>query len=349
MRSDKKIELWGTYPPPIGGVSIHVKRLITYLNEIQCVYLKNFRGAPVNNVKYIANVTSALREFFCLLFVPKKLIHLHSNNFKAFVLIYFLGFRHYVGITLHNKNLSKIHSGVKCLFLRLFFKRLNFIILNDPQYATFIQNKFNIPASKLNILPAFLPPLPDERLGLPNEILQFRQRYSYLISANAFKLRYENSVDIYGFDFLIELICRLKNKEINVGLLFCLPQIGDLEYFKKCQEKIKVLGLEKRIMIVQNVNLNGFEMWEISDLFVRPTTTDIEAISVKEALCCGVPVVASDVCTRPKEAILYKSGDFNDFFNKVYQCYLESPIVLKKEEGSLSPVKEILKIYNQFK
>ena len=47
------IEIWGTYPPPIGGVSIHVKRLFERLLETDLkddIILKNFHGkCPYNS------------------------------------------------------------------------------------------------------------------------------------------------------------------------------------------------------------------------------------------------------------------------------------------------------------
>ena len=54
--------------------------------------------------------------------------------------------------------------------------------------------------SNFHVLPAFLPPNKSEYLGLSEDILLFRKQHSFLLSANAYKLRYENGIDIYGFD-----------------------------------------------------------------------------------------------------------------------------------------------------
>lgn len=348
---ERMIELWGSYPPPIGGVSIHIKRLIAYLNQRRKVYLKNFKGTPIADLDYVVNVSSVWKEFFLLVVTRKKLIHLHTNNMSAFVLIFFLGFRHRIGITLHNKNLGNLNSCWKRIFLHRFLNRMSFIILNDPQYKECLKEKYKINDLKFHILPAFLPPLGNERKGISDVIQAFRDSHSYLISANAFKLRYENSVDIYGFDSLIELVNYLKQKGINVGLMFCLPQIGDYGYYKICLDKIKRMKLSDNIMIIQDTQLNGFEIWEISHLFVRPTTTDIEGVSIKEALCCNVPVVATDVCVRPPEVLLYKSNDNSDLFKKVDQCYEDHlagrRLDLKFNEGE-NTVERILKIYDNF-
>jgi glycosyltransferase involved in cell wall biosynthesis len=45
------------------------------------------------------------------------------------------------------------------------------------------------------------------------------------------------------------------------------------------------------------------------DVFVRPTLADGDAISVREALALGRPVVASDVGARPAGVRLFPAGD----------------------------------------
>ena len=41
------------------------------------------------------------------------------------------------------------------------------------------------------------------------------------------------------------------------------------------------------------------------DLFVRPTLSDGASVSIEEALWANIPVVASNVCQRPAQVMLY--------------------------------------------
>lgn len=66
-----------------------------------------------------------------------------------------------------------------------------------------------------------------EYSGLSDNVLVFREKCDYLISANTFRLVIEDGVDLYGLDLLIELIYDLRKDGINAGLLFCLPEIGN--------------------------------------------------------------------------------------------------------------------------
>ena len=57
MNSINIINILGVYPPPLGGVSIHVKRLIHGLNKYRLIFLINY-GSKVKGFEYIENIHS---------------------------------------------------------------------------------------------------------------------------------------------------------------------------------------------------------------------------------------------------------------------------------------------------
>ena len=343
-----KIEIWGTYPPPIGGVTVHLYRLIHNLQKYDSgIVMKNF-GDGKTDCPYVQTVENKWWEFFRLLFVSPKVIHIHSNNIKVFLLFLLFGSRHKIGITIHNKNLVKVRSRIQKYIICRFLGKASFIILNDIDYKSALISSFHCNDTKIYILPAFIPPIETEYKGLDDDILVFRKKHQFLISANAYKLRLEDGIDVYGLDLLIRLVGELKRRKIDVGLIFCLPTIGNLEYYQKCLSVIEEQGLHNDIFIVQRALTNGFEVWKLSDLFIRPTFTDIEGLSVKEALFCGTPAIASDVCKRPLEAIIFKNRDFNDLLSKVLEVLNNN-----NKEFTVIPnddtIKSILNIYNSIR
>ena len=345
-----KIELWGTYPPPIGGVTIHILRLIHNLHKLDPrIILKDF-GGGTSKYSYVVPVKKKCWEFCKLLFLPTKIIHLHSNNVNAFLLLLLLGWNHRIGITIHNKNLVKVKSVWKKIIITHFLQKASFIILNDESYKKMLIECFHCKEERMHILPAFLPPVEIEYQGLSEDIISFRAQHEFLISANASKLRLDNGVDVYGIDLLIRLISDLKMSGIDVGLIFCLPIIGDSVYYKKCIANIEKQQLQDNVLIVQKYLPNGFEVWQLSDLFIRPTSTDIEGLSVKEALYCGTPAIASDVCKRPEETILFKNRNYEDLFEKVMEQYHQKGHNQRENiivDGNLP--RKILDIYNSIK
>jgi glycosyltransferase involved in cell wall biosynthesis len=52
-------------------------------------------------------------------------------------------------------------------------------------------------------------------------------------------------------------------------------------------------------------------------VFVRPTYTDGDSISVREALALRIPVVASDAAYRPQGVLRFVKGNVHDFVEKL--------------------------------
>lgn len=340
-----KKEIWGFYPPPVGGISIYCKRLIEKLNAKETgIVMRNFAGSR-SGCDYVVDVKIRILEFLKLLFVPKRLIHAQFTNFYMLMLLNFCGWRHEIVITLHNRRLVMLDGWKRRIVCRL-LKRVRYIIYNDPAYTPLLSEKFSIDVSKVVILPTYIPPADNEMKGLTHDIKGLVARHEYTLSANANRI-IKNEVfgDLYGIDQLIGLMDRLVNgQKLNAGMLFCISEVFNQDYFDECKKRIDSLGLAGYFHFIVQSPANGFEVWAATDLFLRPTMSDMEGVSVKEALQSGTPVVASDVCTRPKEAVLYEAGNVDSLYEKVL------PLLLGKERVSYVPdvdvVNEILSLYS---
>jgi len=55
----------------------------------------------------------------------------------------------------------------------------------------------------------------------------------------------------------------------------------------------------------------------VSDIYLRPTSTDGDAVAVRESLSLGTPVVASDIVSRPAGVNLFHHRDQSAFFETV--------------------------------
>lgn len=309
------VEIWGSYPPPAGGVSIHIKRLLSALKGYPhiCVKLKDFSGRrPVIASSNMSVVRNRYLEFVRLLFCPEKLIHIHAQNTLAWICLFFFGWRHKFILTLHNQDLRNSKPRILEFFIGLFLKGVESIILNDSGYKNFLLKKYGLEETNLKISSAFISPSKDEFLGVPQPILEFRQKKKVLLSATAWKLRKDKSIDVYGIDLLIKLVKKLRNQGVDAGLILCIPIIEDRAYYESLVNKIRALGIEESIMILNEYIPNAFEIWGISDVFIRPTSTDMEGLSIKESLWMGTPVVASDVCVRPREVFIFKNRELKD-------------------------------------
>lgn len=313
-----KVEIWGVYPPPIGGISVYCKRLTDAVhNTVSSVVLKNFAGSR-SDCPYVKDVKLPIWEFIKLPFRKKMIIHLQLCNVWFLIAFYLTGWRHDVVITLHNRKLLLL-NGWKEKMIRRFLLRARSIIFNDPRFTDLLHDKYGIDRAVMTVLPTYIPSSESEKRGIPDEIESFCSRHHHTFSTNAHKVILNNWGDVYGIDQIIGMMDILVHRHgLDVGMVFLIGSVGDNDYYQKCLKRIEELGLGDNFLFVVGSDVNGFEVWERTDLFVRATKTDMEGISVKESLQYGTPVVASDVCTRPVEAILYKDGDVEDLSQKCY-------------------------------
>ena len=77
-------------------------------------------------------------------------------------------------------------------------------------------------------------------------------------------------------------------------------------------------GLEDNVYLAGDLNHElCLELMARSDAYVRPTYRDGDSISVREAISLGVPVVASNVGTRPEGTLLFPAGNVDGLMQQL--------------------------------
>jgi glycosyltransferase involved in cell wall biosynthesis len=165
--------------------------------------------------------------------------------------------------------------------------------------------ELGVEANKVQIAPAFLP-IEASDVSLPVDIETWLQQHSPLISATMF-FRPE-----YGFEVLLQALPLLKARYPQIG---CFVMGSGEEQAEALVERSESKGA---------IYLGGDLDHELclalmarSSVFVRPTFQDGDSISVREAMSLGVPVVASNVGTRPEGVTLFNAGDVDGLVNAV--------------------------------
>ena len=79
---------------------------------------------------------------------------------------------------------------------------------------------------------------------------------------------------------------------------------------------MKKKGVAEQVYILHG-NKELWPLFQRVDLFVRPTLSDGDSVSVREALYFNLPVVASDAVERPMGVHCFKQGDSQDFTETV--------------------------------
>jgi len=305
-----KIRYIGLLPPPIGGVTIHNSRLFQWLQRTDDVSVKmtvlNNVEAEENDVEQVGN------KFFWLLKrllfgFKEDIIHYQASNIYG---LFFL-----VLVKKIHKNFKLVWSiqgeHIVTIVKNSFFKGM---IYNIDKIIVANQNieddlySIGMKASNVTLISPFLMPLIEEN---PNLLSKYRQKNMKILIFNAYRLEItKNGDDIYGFKTLINSFNKVNADTI---LILLIPSMNreEKEYFQK---ELNKLALDKRARIIhiQDEKNYGWQYISQSDIFIRPTITDGDAVSVKEALCFKIPAVVSDCTYRPNEAIQFKTNDSDD-------------------------------------
>jgi len=304
----------GEVPPPIGGISIHVQRLIHSLKredvDVEFARLR-YREAGLKGILlYIKSIKKILSRS------TGNLIHYQMNNWIEGTLIYMLLciVRKSMIYTVHSFRYEEF-SLAKRICMQLCTRTKIRFIAPGPEVKNDMCNKGFIERN-IYIHDTYLDPTSDERnSSIPSVIDRFvkSNKEQKVVLGNAYKLVLtKDGIDLYGLDMCIELIERNE----DLCLLFYLGQIGDIDYYNQCLRHINEAGLSHRILIYTG-GTSLIPAFRIADVFVRPTLTDSFGISVAEAISCKIPAVASNVCNRAEGAILFESRDSESFSSAV--------------------------------
>ncbi len=319
-----KIGLIGSCPPPYGGVTVHIQRLMKKLDDYSIDYvlydiLGGQRDQKDHHIIHIHHPKLWILKYFFS--GTTEIIHNHTTDWRGQVLVGLMGFLGKKTIsTLHSERLVKSwkdYNVIKRKIIQIALQSTTSLIVVNANIRDFCLS-LGVDPERVFLIPAFIPPETKEKElhEIPREISNFIDTHDPVISANAFKIKFFKNEDVYGIDLCIELCSRLKQNRDTVGFVFFLPQIGDVHYFSDLQQRLIDLHLQDNFLFVTQP-LPFYPLLLKSRVFIRPTNTDGDAISLREALYFGVPSVASDVVIRPEGTILFKNRNIDDLTAKV--------------------------------
>jgi glycogen(starch) synthase len=303
-----KVLLVGPFPPPHGGVSVHVLTLQRLLEEsgIPCRVLNISPGAAKSD-RYIS-IRGPLHFMFLLARYSlggwSLHVHINGHNLKSWLVALAAGC---VGVTGLRAMLT-IHSGMAPAYLntRPFGRLLAWAAAKFYRHIIAVNLEIkdvlcslSVPEARIEIMPAFLPG-PAVALELPADFESWSQGRHPVISTALF-FRPE-----YGFGLLVQAMSELRQKHPGLGCVV----MGDSESRPE--------ALPAHMFATGDVTHEScLAVIARSDIFVRPTFSDGDAISVREAIALGTPVVASDVVSRPAGTLCFRTGDARDLVSKI--------------------------------
>lgn len=296
---DKGLVLVGPWPPPRGGVSTHIYRSIAYLNShnkaVGLVSTTVLPEAEGLTFKALVNKKSLTSWIKALWHTRGCRLVMHGSHGKAVCLAALATvFRSDVTVYVHNPRWLASAAGSSAsrwllgLAVRLGVKFI--CVSSECAHLLSVAN----PDARFDVLPAFLPPMACE--------LRRSARPASLKGEVIIGWCGRISDRVYGFDRLVGCLSALVAGGVDGHALVAAPDADESSIHNICRK----YGLEGRLTLVPSSE--SFAAWlDCIDVFLRPTRTDGDAISVREAIWRRVPVVASDVAKRPKQCRLFEA------------------------------------------
>jgi len=322
-RSGKKVLIIGKLPLPIGGVRIHVQRLIQDLDK---------RG-------YTDFIFHDLdRNPFWKVFTETGkygAVHLHTSNpwFQLAMSLYCQFLQVPLIITYHS-NIGRYN------FTRNMAESMSVVIADIP----IVQNKESlIKTKKLNakviLMSTFIPPVYINPLNdvIRQQILDLKKQYRYLFCTNAWNVTFDTQGrEIYGISELMDCIS-LNNQSV---LIISDPSGNYQRYIKKLRTTLPV-----NVFWISE----SHDFWNIlehSHAFVRNTITDGTSLSIQEALRCDTVVFALDSVSRSPACHLYHDLRCFDL-EKELEIILKRPVKAAQKPFFSGTVDDLIKLYKR--
>ena len=343
------IGLVGTYPPPFGGVSIHIKALKRFLEKrgVKCMV---YNTGKIKNLSDsgIVNVYSLKELLGKLILSPVSLLHVHGGvdlyrRLIVFLIIKRLRRKRFI-VTIHSGGIVKdleYRSKIARQLIRFLFMESDHIICVSNKISESLF-ALGIPQTRCSIIPAFSIEEDLPTVTFSSELNDFITRHHPLMSSLGY-----NFEKYYGYELAIKALQKLRSAFPNIGLII---MGGDKEE-ESYTSLIESFDRES----LQNVFFTGglehdctLNVIKKSDVFLRPTYHDGDSISVREAIALGIPVVASDAEVRPKEVFLFKKGDENDLSMQISKI-LPKGVVAKYREKQITNEANLLDIHEIYR
>ncbi|MCV6590365.1 MAG: glycosyltransferase [Marinobacterium sp.] len=297
---ESDVDIIGPYPPPFGGVSLHIYRILPFLKKAGVGFrVFNQYDYESLNDGVIATKKSYLWWLKYIFSKKSKVVHIH--HFTDIHFPYLLA----LSLFSRSKRVITIHHGKMLRYGKARWKMTVFIIKAARLSKVLIvqeelqQRLQGAGVKNVEWLPVYVPPQVTEPKLLKGD-------YDYNVVFNVGMPIGPRVIYVYSIDYFFQLAKDFP----DIGFHFFLGDEGNKEETERYlseqkSDNVSVYYLEQMV-----------EYLASADVFIRPNRVDGYGISVQEAMDLNIPAIASDVCARAPGAQLYDGSSYE----KLKEC-----------------------------
>lgn len=198
------------------------------------------------------------------------------------------------------------YRGARRWLVRFILTRPQLLVACTDEIATALRN-VGVRESRITTVSNALPVRLDPRAEqvLPAAVGDFADRHAPLVASIS------GWYDYYGSQDLVKAVRQLRVSHPRLGLVLMVKGGGDADFRAELLDVLADDDLRDAVLVREDERA-VFPILRRADAFVRTPHHEGDAISVREALAVGTPVVASDVGFRPGGVVRYRPADSVD-------------------------------------
>ena len=298
----------GPYPPPEGGITRNMLAIRDRLlaRGDRCSIVATSKSTRIVEERDVHHPRSATELISLIRKIDHDILHLHvGGDITRRVLSLML-----TASTLGNRSVLSFHSGgypktseamrakPTSARGRIFRQFSRVVAVNEELSDVF--SRYGVPQDKIAVIAPFALTSSDPEVALPVELRAFAESHSpLLVSVGGLEPDYEPL-------FLIETMRGVLAEHPNAGLMI----VGGGSMKVAAEAAVANGGCANAVCLAGDVShAEALNLIARSHAMLRITLFDGDAISVREALFVGTPVIATDNGMRPDGVRLTASGD----------------------------------------
>ena len=318
----------GPYPPPYGGISVGIQRLGRHLAAHGVsfrIYRESGDSVPAEHVQGSAGP----RRLWAALWRsgPARILHYQSPDWRMRCLVALWGMltgRRTV-ISIHGQSFEYSMRGgpLRRALIRFFLRRTSAVIACNPGIEAQVR-AITGERARVRHIPAFIPPPEGPGPPLPPDLEEFLRAHQPRLLWVGWSRLLEGR-DLYGLDLTLDLVERLRGRFPQLGCVLWFSGVEDRAHWERLWESAGQRGLREALHVAHGGLPEIHPLFRRAEVFLRPTVSDGDSVSVREALALGTPVVASDAATRPAGCTVFRTGDAADLVRAALEVLDDLP------------------------
>ena len=336
----------GPYPPPEGGITRNMlairERLLA--RGDRCSIVATSKSTRVANDPDVYHPRSATELISLMRRIDHDILHLHvGGDITRRVLSLMIAtatFGKRTVLSFHSGGYPKTAEAQKArpnsARGRIFRRFERVIAVNDELADVF--RRYGVHNDKLGVIAPFAltPPSPDVKLQ--RKIADFAESHSpLLVSVGGLEPDYEPL-------FVIEAMGKVIARNPKAGLVI----VGGGSMRNRVGAGVADSGHASSILLAGDTpHDETLDLVARADAMLRITLFDGDAISVREALFVGTPVIATDNGMRPDGVKLTRRGDVEGLLRNIDDVLAHPPARPQEITADFSNIDKVLALYDE--